>query len=84
MVVTLQGPIHRVLIEYDEYSELIDALKFYADHSNWVDHAEEVMEPEDAPSWVAEVELPGYLLLEYGNYDGWTTAEDVLKKFNLI
>jgi hypothetical protein len=77
----LQGPL-LVEVDWDEYFELIEALKFYADRKNWLDHAEEIMEPEEVPSWLAEVQLHGYVLLDYEN-DGWIKAEDVLKKFGI-
>ncbi|MHC4181801.1 MAG: hypothetical protein ACYSR0_00430 [Planctomycetota bacterium] len=40
------------------------------------------MEPEEVPSWLAEIQLHGYVLLDYEN-DGWIKAEDVLKKFGI-
>jgi hypothetical protein len=68
----------------ERLTELEAALQFYAEHDNWLDHAEEVMEPEgphgdDPPSWVAEVQLPGYALLDIDN-DGWMVAEAALAK----
>jgi hypothetical protein len=71
-----------ILVSYDEYIELLKALRFYANHDNWLDHAEEIMEPEEVPSWLAEIQLHGYVLLDYEN-DGWIKAEDVLKKFGI-
>lgn len=54
------------------------ALEWYADQSKWEDVAQEILEPEDTPSYTIEVQLPSRQLLNY-DVDGWKLAHYMLE-----